>query len=41
MNNIQYTWKGMKFITTAKDISSDIPRSLSSNGFTITDQAEI
>ena len=41
MNNIKNTWKGIKSIITIKNLSSDIPKSVSSNGPTITNQAEI
>ena len=41
MNNIKNTWKGIKSIITIKNLSSDIPKSLSSNGSTITNQVEI
>ena len=41
MNDIKNTWKGIKSIMTIKDLSSDIPKSLSSNGSTITNQVEM
>ena len=41
MNNIKNTWKGIKSIITIKNLSSDIPKSLSSNRSTITNQVEI
>ena len=41
MNNIKNTWKGIKSIITIKNLSSDIPTSLSSNGSTITNQVEV
>ena len=41
MNNIKNTWKGIKSIKTIKNISSDILKSLSSSGSTITNQVEI
>ena len=41
MNIIKNTWKGIKPIITIKNLSSDIPKNLSSNGFTITTQEEI
>ena len=41
MNNIKNTWKGIKSIITIKNLFSDIPKSLSSNGSTITNQVEI
>ena len=41
MNNIENTWKGIKFIITITNLSSDIPKSLSSNSATITKQVEI
>ena len=41
MNNIKNTWKGIKSIITIKNLSSDIPRSLYSNGSTITSKVEI
>ena len=41
MNNIKNTWKGIKSIITIKILSSDILKSLSSNGSTITNQVEI
>ena len=37
----QNTWKGIKSIITIKNLSSDIPKSLSSNGSTITNQVGI
>ena len=40
MNNIKNTWKGIKSIITIKSLSH-IPKSLSSNGSTIINQAEI
>ena len=39
MNNIKNTWKGIKSILTIKNISSDFPKCLSSNGST--NQVEI
>ena len=39
MNNIKNTWKGVKSILTIKNISSDFPKCLSSNGST--NQVEI
>ena len=41
VNNIENTWKGIKFIITITNLSSDIPKSLSSNSSTITKQVEI
>ena len=41
MNNIKNTWKGIKSIINIKNLSSDISKSLSSNGSTITNQVEI
>ena len=41
MNNIKNTWKGIKSILSIKNISSDFPKCLSSNGSTITNQVEI
>ena len=41
MTNIKNTWKGIKSIKTIKNLSSDIPKSLSYNGLTITNKAEI
>ena len=41
MNNIKNTWKGIKSIITIKNLSSDIPKSLSYNGSTITNKVEI
>ena len=41
MNNIKNTWKGIKSIITIKNLSSDIPTSLYSNGSTITNQVEV
>ena len=41
MNNIKNTWKGIKSIITIKNLSSDIPMSLYSNGSTITNQVEV
>ena len=41
MNNIKNTWNGIKSIITTKNLSSDIPKSLSSNGSTISNQVEI
>ena len=41
MNNIKKAWKGIKSIITIKNLSTDIPKILSSNGSTITNQVEI
>ena len=41
MNNIKNTWKGIKPIITIKNLSFDLPKCLSSNGSTITNQVEI
>ena len=41
MNNIKNTWKRIKSITTTENLSSDIPKSLSHNGSTITNKVEI
>ena len=41
MNNIKNTWNGIKSIITTTNLSSDIPKSLSSNGSTISNQVEI
>ena len=41
MNNIKNTWKGIKSIIAIKNRSSDIPKSLSYNGSTITNKVEI
>ena len=41
MNNIKNTWKRIKSIITIKNLSSDIPKSLSCNGLTITNKVEI
>ena len=41
MNNIRITWKGIKSIITTKNLSSDIPKILSSSGSIITNQVEI
>ena len=41
MNNIKNTWKGIKSIIAIKNPSSDIPKSLSYNGSTITNKVEI
>ena len=41
MNNIKNSWKGIKSIITVKNTSSDFPKSLSSNGSTVTNQVEI
>ena len=41
MNNIKNTWKGIKSIINIKNPSSDIPKSLSYNGSTITNKVEI
>ena len=41
MNNIKNTWKGIRSIITIKNLSSDIQKSLSSNGSTIRSQVEI
>ena len=41
MNNIKNTWKGIKSIIAIKNLSSDIPKSLPSNGSTITNQIKI
>ena len=35
MNNIKNTWKGIKSIRAIKNLSSDIPKNLPSNGSTI------
>ena len=40
MNNIKNTWKGIKSILTIKNTSSDLPKCLSSNGSTFTNQVE-
>ena len=41
MDNTKNTWEGIKSIITIKDLSSDIPKSLSSNGSTITNKVDI
>ena len=41
MNNTKNTWKGIKSIITIKNLSSDITKSLSDNGLTITNKAEM
>ena len=41
MNNIKNTWKGIKPIITIKNLSFHLPKCLSSNGSTITNQVEI
>ena len=41
MNNIKNTWKGIESIIAIKNRSSDIPKSLSYNGSTITNKVEI
>ena len=41
MNNIENTWKEIKSILTIKNISSDFPKCLSSNGSAFTNQVEI
>ena len=41
MNNIKNTWKEIKSIITIKNLLSDIPKSLSYNGLTITNKVEI
>ena len=41
MNNIKNTWKEIKSIIAIKNRSSDIPKSLSYNGSTITNKVEI
>ena len=41
MNNIKNKWKGIKSILTIKNISSDFPKCLSSNGSILTNQVEI
>ena len=41
MNNIKNSWKERKSITNIKNLSSDIPKVLPSNGFIITNQVEI
>ena len=41
MNNIKNTWEGIKSIITIKNLSSDTPKSLFSNGSTITNHVEI
>ena len=40
MSNIKNTWKGIKSILTIKNTSSDLPKCLSSNGSTFTNQVE-
>ena len=41
MNNIKNTWKRIKTILAIKNLSSDIKKSLSGNGSTITNKVEI
>ena len=41
INNIKNTWKRIKTIIAIKNLSSDIPKSLSGNGSTITNKVEI
>ena len=41
MNNLKNSWKGIKSIIAIKNRSSDIPKSLSYNGSTITNKVEI
>ena len=41
MNTIKNTWKEIKSIITIKNLSSDISKSSSSNGSTITNEVEI
>ena len=41
MNNIKSTWKGIKSFITIKNLSFDIPKSLSSSYSTITKKVEI
>ena len=41
MNKIKNTWKGIKSVITIKNLRSDIPKSLSYNGSTITNKVEI
>ena len=40
ISNIKNTWKGIKSIITIKNLSSDLPKSLSSNGSTIKNPVE-
>ena len=41
MNNTKNTWNRIKSIITIRNLPSDIPKSISSNGLTITNQVEI
>ena len=41
MSNIKNTWKEIKSFITIKNLSSDIPKSLSLSGSSITNQEEI
>ena len=41
MSNIKNTWKEIKSFITIKNLSSDIPKSLSLSGPSITNQEEI
>ena len=41
MNNIKNTWKGIKSITAIKNLSSDIPKSLSCKGSIIINKVQI
>ena len=41
MDNIENTWERIKTIIAIKNLSSDIPKSLSGNGSTITNKVEI
>ena len=40
MDNIRNIWKEIKSMMTVKNISSNIPKSLTFNGSTITNQVE-
>ena len=41
MNNIKNAWKEIRYIITINNIFSDIPKSLSYNGLTITNKVKI
>ena len=41
MSNIKNTWKGVKSIIAIKNLSSNVTKSLSCNGSTITNKVEI
>ena len=41
MKNFKITWKGVKSNINIKNLSSDIPKNLSCNGFKMTKKVEI